>query len=85
MALLRTLGVDYDEDKPNELDDINYISHAEVVVNVAPAQSSIALDEGQKSASQSQLKAVQDPSPLEHTTTSRTRAFERDAQALRMR
>lgn len=85
MALLRTLGVDYDANRPNELDDINYIPHPEAVVDVIPASSSIALDEGQKSASQSQLKAVQDPSPLEQTLSSRNRAFERDAQALRMR
>jgi hypothetical protein len=84
MALLRTLGVDYDANRPNELDDINYIPHPEAVVDVIPT-SSIALDEGQKSASQSQLKAVQDPSPLEQTLSSRNRAFERDAQALRMR
>jgi hypothetical protein len=84
MALLRTLGVDYDANSPNELDDINYIPHTEAVVDVIPT-SSIALDEGQKSASQSQLKAVQDPSPLEQTLSSRNRAFERDAQALRMR
>ena len=86
MALLRTLGVDYDKSKPNELDDINYIPHPEAVVDVAPApSSSITLDEGQKGASQSQLKAVQDPSPLEHASSPRNRAFERDAQALRMR
>ena len=84
MALLRTLGVDYNANRPNELDDINYIPHPEAVVDVIPT-SSIALDEGQKSASQSQLKAVQDPSPLEQTLSSRNRAFERDAQALRMR
>lgn len=85
MALLRTLGVDYDADKPNELDDINYIPHTEVV-NIAPTSlSSIALDEGQKSASQSQLKATEDPSPLEQTLSSRELAFERDVQSLRMR
>ena len=55
-------------------------------MDVAPVpSSSITLDEGQKGASQSQLKAVQDPSPLEHASSPRNRAFERDAQALRMR
>ena len=85
MALLRTLGIDYNEESPNELDDINYIPHAEAVVDIAPASSLIALDEGQKGAERSQLRAVQDPSPVEQTPSSRNRAFERDAQALRMR
>jgi ATP-dependent protease ClpP protease subunit len=85
-ALLRAIGVDYDDDRPNEADDINYIPRIEVaVLDSSPKASAITLDEGQKGVEQTRLKAVQDPSPLEHTSNSRSRAYERDIQQIKMR
>lgn len=85
-ALLRTIGVDYDDEKPNEADDINYIPRGDVAPeNAASKPSPITLDEGQKAAGSSRLKAIQDPSPVEYPNGSRSRAYDLDAQLLKMR
>lgn len=85
-ALLRALGVDYDDEHPCEADDINYIPRTEVVAeNSSPKSSPITLDEGQKAAGSSRLKSIQDPSPVEYPNSSRSRAYDLDAQLIKMR
>jgi ATP-dependent protease ClpP protease subunit len=85
-ALLRSIGIVYDEDKPHEADDINYISRSDVVVeNSFSSPSRIALDEGQKSIVRSHLKATPDPSPVELSADARSRAYDLDAQLMKMR
>lgn len=85
-ALLRSIGIVYDDDKPHEADDINYISRSDVVVeNSFSSPSRIALDEGQKSIVRSHLKATPDPSPVELSADARSRAYDLDAQLMKMR
>lgn len=85
-ALLRTIGIDCDHDTPNEADDINFISRGDIhMADSTPPHSAIALDEGQRSTSQSRLKSKQDPSPVEITTDARSRAYDLDAQLMKMR
>lgn len=86
VALLRAIGVDYDADRPNEADDINYIPRIDVTAsNNGHVASPITLDEGQKSVEKTHLKTVQDPSPLEQVCDTRSRAYERDVQQIKMR
>ena len=74
------------DEKPNEADDINYIPRQDVAPeNAASKPSPITLDEGQKAAGSSRLKAIQDPSPVEYPNGSRSRAYDLDAQLLKMR
>lgn len=85
-ALLRVIGVDYDDEKPCEADDINYIPRTEATVEIpVSCASSVTLDEGQKSAKPSQLKGVEDPSPVEPIADARSIAYERDVESLKMR
>lgn len=85
-ALLRAIGVEVPSGAPNVSDDINYVSRERSVGNSADS-STIAFEEAQRAASpiSSELKSVEDPSPLEPQHSSRSVAYERDAQALKQR
>ena len=82
-ALLRSIGIDSDDEHPSVHDDINYIPRSHPPVEAST--SAISLDEGQKGVKPTELKATEDPSPLDHVVNSRAHAYERDAQILKMR
>jgi enoyl-CoA hydratase/carnithine racemase len=83
-ALLKMIGVDY-EDRPSCEDDINYIPRLVSQNDVAALASAITLDEGQKGAKPTELRSVQDPSPLSECHDARSLAYERDAQLIKQR
>ena len=83
-ALLKVLGIE-SESEPYVEDDINYISRV-VPQNTAEASASkITLDEGQKGAKPTELRSVQDPSPLSECHDPRSLAYKRDAQLIKSR
>lgn len=97
-ALMRAIGIDYDSERtPNAEDDINYIPRekeatdaaeqpfAKVSNAVAANGSSILLDQRQRNVKPTTLKEVEDPSPVDHRSSPRSLAYERDARALRNR
>lgn len=83
-ALLKAIGIDHHE-RPNIEDDINYIPRLKTVCDVEASASVIALDEGQKAARPTEIRSVQDPSPLSECGDARMMAYERDAQLIKMR
>ena len=83
-ALLKAIGIECDE-VPEAQDDINYISRVTLPSDSGAGGSLVAFDEGQKSAKPTELKAVQDPSPLSEVQDARSMAYERDAQIIRRR
>jgi ATP-dependent protease ClpP protease subunit len=85
-ALLRAMGIEVKEGVPDVCDDINYVSREHNIENSADS-STIAFEEAQRAASpiSSELKSVEDPSPIEPQHSSRSVAYERDAQALKQR
>ena len=95
-ALMRAIGIDINaESRPRVEDDINYIPRQEAMQDAMPlptattesstTSSPILLDEGQLAAKPTTLKEVEDPSPVELTSSPRSNAYERDARALRNR
>ena len=83
-ALLKAIGIDSDE-VPQAEDDINYISRVSLPTDSGTGGSLVAFDEGQRAAKPTELKAVQDPSPLSEVQDARSVAYERDAQIIRRR
>ena len=83
-ALLKAIGIDSDE-VPQAEDDINYISRVSLPTDSGAGGSLVAFDEGQRAAKPTELKAVQDPSPLSEVQDARSVAYERDAQIIRRR
>ena len=83
-ALLKAIGIDSDE-VPQAEDDINYISRVSLSTDSGAGGSLVAFDEGQRAAKPTELKAVQDPSPLSEVQDARSVAYERDAQIIRRR
>ncbi len=83
-ALLKVLGIE-SESEPYVEDDINYISRVVPQNTVEASASKITLDEGQKGAKPTELRSVQDPSPLSECHDARSLAYERDAQLIKSR
>lgn len=83
-ALLKVLGIESDGE-PYAEDDINYIPRAGVSGGVEASASKITLDEGQKGVKPTELRSVQDPSPLSECHNARSLAYERDAQLIKTR
>lgn len=87
-ALLRAIGIEGVDEAPSPDADVNYI-HREYGHDNLPAAAAsaslIALDEGQKGASPTTLKSVEDPSPVEPPVSIRDRAYADDARAIRSR
>lgn len=83
-ALLKAIGVNYD-DRPCCEDDINYIPRLVSQSDVVASASAITLDEGQRGAKPSEIRSVQDPSPLSECHDARSLAYERDAQIIKKR
>lgn len=87
-ALLKAIGLDL-EGLPAE-DDINYIprettpSKPTLPSDVA-AGVSLLFEEHQKGVEPSGVKEVEDPNPVERTTTPRSRAYDTDARSIKMR
>ena len=83
-AQLKVLGIE-SESEPYVEDDINYISRVVPQNTVEASASKITLDEGQKGAKPTELRSVQDPSPLSECHDARSLAYERDAQLIKSR
>ena len=84
VALLKAIGID-PEQHPNQGDDINYIPRTMPSASQPTTGSPVTLDEGQRAAKATAVKAVQDPSPVAHSVDARSSAYERDVQLLKMR
>jgi hypothetical protein len=81
-ALLKAIGID---STPDVDDDINYIPHYDSLPVASGEGSLIALDDGQKSAKPTAVKAKDDPSPIDAPHDERMLAYERDARSMRRR
>lgn len=79
MALLRAIGLDVEH--PAVEDDIN-VRSLQTPCN-ATDTSKVAFDEGQKGALQAPLKPIEDPSPVEHNTEPRYKAYESDVRSIK--
>lgn len=87
-ALLRAIGIESANTTPAPEGDINYIprDHDYGKLPSATAEpSTIALEEGQRSAEPTRLKQVEDPSPTEAPHNMRDKAYANDARAIRNR
>ena len=83
MALMKAIGIDFDEECPKAEDDINYIPR-EMPQNSADS-SIIAFQEAQREVTPTTLKAVEDPSFIEPQSDPRRCAYDNDARSIRNR
>ena len=83
-ALLKAIGIGSQE-HPHVEDDINYIPRLKSQGGAEASASAITLDEGQRGAKPTEIRTVQDPSPLSDRHDARSLAYERDAQLIKMR
>ena len=83
-ALLKAIGIGSQE-HPHVEDDINYIPRLKPQGGAEASASAITLDEGQRGAKPTEIRTVQDPSPLSERHDARSLAYERDAQLIKMR
>ena len=83
MALMKAIGIDFDEAHPKAEDDINYIPR-EMPHNSIDS-STIAFQEAQREVAPTTLKATEDPSFIEPQSDPRRNAYDSDARSLRNR
>lgn len=87
-ALLRSLGIESTDKTPSPESDVNYIPREydnATLPSASTSASLVALDEGQKGATATTLKSVEDPSPVEAPRNMRDKAYAEDARAIRYR
>ncbi|MBR5595079.1 MAG: Clp protease ClpP [Alistipes sp.] len=81
MALLRAVGIELGDDKPEPIEDIN-VRALHTVSNAADT-SKVAFEEAQRGVEATTLKPVEDPSPMEHCSEPRKQAYESDARSIK--
>jgi len=87
-ALLRAIGIEGVDEAPLPEADVNYIPREydrDALPTASASASLVALDEGQKSATATTLKSVEDPSPVAAPVNMRDKAYAEDARAIRYR
>lgn len=86
-ALLRAIGVNSDE-HPAVEDDVNYIPRQRASdVSREPKTEAVTIDfeEHQRAAEPTNVKAVEDPDPVDYAISSRVKAYDSDARRMKLR
>ena len=81
MALLRAVGIEVGDDRPEPIEDIN-VRALHTASNVLET-SKVAFEEAQRGVEATTLKPVEDPSPMEHCSEPRKQAYESDARSIK--
>lgn len=81
MALLRAVGIEVGDDRPEPIEDIN-VRALHTASNVSDI-SKVAFEEAQRRVEATTLKPVEDPSPMEHCSEPRKQAYESDARSIK--
>lgn len=81
MALLRAVGIEVGEERPEVIEDVN-VRSLQTPCNAAE-NSKIAFEEAQRQVQATTLKSVEDPSPMEHSSEPRQQAYESDVRSIK--
>lgn len=81
MALLRAVGIEVGDDRPEPIEDIN-VRALHTASNVLET-SKVAFEEAQRGVEATTLKPVEDPSPMEHCSEPRKQAYESDVRSIK--
>lgn len=81
MALLRAVGIEVGDDRPEPIEDIN-VRALHTASNLLET-SKVAFEEAQRGVEATTLKPVEDPSPVEHCSEPRKQAYESDARSIK--